>query len=113
MSSLRWGGQGGKQLWFSATRVSEGTVPPNSTWTMNSLPRVDATACHPNETDAFPAVCYDPHAPAEGGFGGLCSGWYGPDDLEIVDTVRVPVTLTPGPYVVQWRWECAAATRTQ
>ena len=30
-------------------------------------------------------------APADGGWGGLCSGWYGPDNLEVVDSVRVPV----------------------
>ena len=55
--------------------------------------------------DAFPAVCYDPNAPGEGGFDGLCSGWYGPDNIEIVDAVRVPSGLPPGAYVVQWRWE--------
>ena len=60
--------------------------------------------------DAFPAVCYDPNAPADaktgnpGGGAGLCSGWYGPENLEVVDTVRVPATLTAGEYVVQWRW---------
>ena len=36
MSSLRWGGKSGKQLFFNATRVSSGTVPENSTWTMKS-----------------------------------------------------------------------------
>ena len=52
--------------------------------------------------DAFPAPCYDPHAPADGGWGGLCSGWYGPDNLEVVDSVRVPADLPAGKYVVQW-----------
>eukprot|EP01048_Picozoa_sp_COSAG05_P018256 COSAG05_NODE_2640_length_2812_cov_471.011680_3_plen_104_part_00 len=31
MSSLRWGGKAGKQLFFNATRISHGTVPTNST----------------------------------------------------------------------------------
>lgn len=31
MSSLRWGGKAGKQLFFNATRISYGTVPTNST----------------------------------------------------------------------------------
>ena len=52
--------------------------------------------------DAFPAPCYDPHAPADGGWGGLCSGWYGPDNLEVVVSVRVPAHLPAGKYVVQW-----------
>lgn len=110
MSSLRWGGHGGKQLWFQPTRVAAGTTPTNSTWTMNPLPRVDATK-YPDPEDAFPAPCYDPNAPAEGEYGGLCSGWYGPDNLEIVDSVRLPAHLTPGAYVVQWRWDCEESSQ--
>jgi len=111
MSSLRWGGKGGKQLWFNTTRVSEGTVPPGSTWTMNPLPRVDS-ARWPDVSDAFPAPCYDPNAPGEDDkTPGLCSGWYGPDNLEVLDAVRVPATLAPGQYVVQWRWDCEESSQ--
>ena len=49
---------------------------------MNPIPRVDAKR-FPEKEDAFPAPCDDPNAPPEGGHGGLCSGWYGPDDLEV------------------------------
>jgi len=77
---------------------------------MNPLPRVDS-AMHPGAIDAFPAVCYDPNAPASGGFGGLCSGWYGPDNLEVVDAVRVPASLAAGAYVVQWRWDCEESSQ--
>mmetsp|Transcript_110706 Transcript_110706/g.220087 ORF Transcript_110706/g.220087 Transcript_110706/m.220087 type:complete len:377 (-) Transcript_110706:63-1193(-) len=112
MSSLRWGGKSGKQLWFNATRISKGTIPAGSTWTMNPLPRVDATK-YPDAMDAFPAPCYDPNAPSDANVSvqGLCSGWYGPDNLEVVDTVRVPVDLTPGEYVVQWRWDCEESSQ--
>eukprot|EP00746_Dinoflagellata_sp_MGD_P067438 gnl/MRDRNA2_/MRDRNA2_27840_c0_seq1.p1 gnl/MRDRNA2_/MRDRNA2_27840_c0~~gnl/MRDRNA2_/MRDRNA2_27840_c0_seq1.p1 ORF type:complete len:377 (+),score=54.29 gnl/MRDRNA2_/MRDRNA2_27840_c0_seq1:53-1183(+) len=112
MGSLRWGGKGGKQMWFQATRVSKGTVPTGSTWTMNPLPRADATK-YPDAMDAFPAPCYDPNAPSDGNATqyGLCSGWYGPDNLEIIDTVRIPVGLTPGEYVVQWRWDCEESSQ--
>jgi len=108
MSSLRWGKQ--RQLWFNATRVSEGTVPAGSTWTMNPIPRVDSTM-YPDAEDGFPALCYDPNAPPDHGHGGLCSGWYGPDNLEIVDTVRIPADITPGQYVVQWRWDCEESSQ--
>jgi len=103
--SLRWNGKNGRQLWFNATYVSEGVVPEGSVWAKNPLPRVDS-AVNPASWDSYPAPCYDPHAPGEGGYGGLCSGWYGPDNLEVVDSVRIPATLTPGKYVVQWRWDC-------
>jgi len=102
-SSLRWGGKQGKQLWFNATFVSEGTVPAGSTWAMNPLPRTDSTK-YPSAYDGFPAPCYEPNPPRDGGWGGLCSGWYGPDNLEIVNSVRVPAT--PGRYVLQWRYDC-------
>ena len=31
---------------------------------------------------------------------------YGPDNLEVVDAVRIPAHLAAGKYVVQWRWDC-------
>jgi hypothetical protein len=105
LSSLRWGGAGGKRLFFEGTYVSEGTVPAGSTWAMNPLPRVDATK-YPDEMDAFPAPCYEPNPPKEGGYGGLCSGWYGPDNLEVVDQVRVPRALAAGEYALGFRWDC-------
>lgn len=27
-------------------------------------------------------------------------------NLEMVDRLRIPATLRPGPYVLQWRWDC-------
>ena len=32
LSSLRWGGRAGRQMWFNGTYVREGTVPAGSTW---------------------------------------------------------------------------------
>ena len=107
--SLRWNGKNGRQLWFNGTYVSEGTVPEGSTWAMNPLPRSDS-ARYPGAMDAFPAPCYDPNPPGGCSWGGMCSGCYGPDNLEIVDAVRIPAHLTAGKYVVQWRWgECSPA----
>lgn len=34
----------------------------------------------------------------------LCSGMWGPYNLEIVDTVQIPSGLKPGKYVLGWRW---------
>jgi len=40
----------------------------------------------------------------------LCSGVWGPYDLEIVDTVTVP-EVPPGEYVVGWRWDCEESSQ--
>ena len=34
----------------------------------------------------------------------LCSGAWGPYNLEIVDKVMIPAGLKPGAYVLGWRW---------
>jgi len=38
-------------------------------------------------------------------------GWHGPDNLEVVDTVRVPSHLAAGRYVVQFRWDCEESSQ--
>ena len=40
-ASLRWGGPGGKQIFFNGTDVTEGVQPPGSVWRMNPIPRND------------------------------------------------------------------------
>lgn len=41
---------------------------------------------------------------------GVCSGdtarYPAHLGLQIVDDVQIPETLTPGHYVLQWRWDC-------
>ena len=40
---------------------------------------------------------------------GVCSGdWTGG---VIVDVVRIPADLTPGAYVLGWRWDCEESTQ--
>ena len=41
----------------------------------------------------------------------FCSGMWGPYDLLIVDTVQIPKNLTPGDYVVGFRWDCEESTQ--
>ena len=36
---------------------------------------------------------------------------WGPYDLLIVDTVKIPDNLTPGDYVLGWRWDCEESTQ--
>merc|ERR1711924_495205 len=47
------------------------------------------------------ALCPDPKMCT-----GMTDGQNAVPDLEIVDRVLIPKGLTPGPYVLGWRWDC-------
>ena len=101
--SFRWGGLNGTQVWFNGDYVSEGTNPPGSLWVKNPVPRNDGTngkgftpKCEEVPdcgTTAVESKC-------------LCSGMWGPYNLEIVDYVVLPASLKPGKWVLGWRWDC-------
>lgn len=98
-----------KQIWFDGTYVTNGTVPTGSQWARNPLPRNDhhqtgagfAPACvEPDDCDVTARCCgIDPMRCR-------CSGLWGPYNVEVVDTVRVPKGLPAGDYVLGWRWDC-------
>lgn len=130
--ALRW--NNGTTLPIRGTFVSEGTVPPGSTWAMNPIPRIDFdskssgqpkgwTGCSMHPRPATGAGCrqFDPPCPQDDGWysqpplrdsvdvEGACSGdWTGG---VIVDHVRIPAGLAPGDYVLSWRWDCEESTQ--
>jgi hypothetical protein len=73
----------GKSITIPATRTTIGTHPAGSQWTKNPIP----------ETAEFFAPPFD---------GGAGSHW----PFSLVDKVELPSSLTPGAYVVSWRWDC-------
>ena len=118
-SALRWGGDRASQLGFSPAekgwQTSEGTTPAGSMWRKNPIP----SGLWAREGPQFEPVCVEDDACiahySAGAFDskqGLCkcSGFSngGPllPNLEVVDSVRVPPSLAPGRYVLQWRWDC-------
>ena len=95
--------------------TSEGTVPVGSTWRKNPIP----SGLWEREGAQFEPVCEESEACLRTYTTGpwiekpgvcKCSGFSngGPllPNLEIVDLVRVPASLAPGKYVLQWRWDC-------
>jgi len=132
---IQWGGgyDVNNRTEIRAARVSEGTMPAGSTWTMNPIPACGDSfhggSCDENRVLTHfrsPLKCFSTQfpAPADGafGFGGaLCA--VEPRalhahpkcrctledfrkanfDFSIVDQVRVPET--PGEYVLGWRWD--------
>lgn len=117
-SVLRWGGDKSTQLPFDPKakgwETNKGTVPAGSTWRKNPVPSGLWSRMGPQ----FQPVCEESEECIRGFSEGLgarqgackCSGYSngGPllPNLEIVDRVRVPSTLAPGRYVLQWRWDC-------
>lgn len=125
--ALQW--NNGTRMSIKGTFVDEGTYPLGSTWAMNPIPRIDFDSTSSGQPESFSgcdmvggdptgAACrqFDPPCDWDDGWyatpprmhsvdvQGACSGdWTGGI---IIDQVRVPADLTPGDYVLGWRWDC-------
>lgn len=85
----------GEEHEFTATVVSEGTVPTGSQWIMNPIP-----ACSgPLGGDTPPCVGHQFEPPARGVVGFHDLSWL------VVDRLQVPADIPPGEYVLGWRWD--------
>lgn len=100
----------GSSVTIAATRVSQGTTPEGSMWTMNPVP-----ACG----DAIPGIydpnCVSPQFSPPPGCDETC--WGDSDETirdsfrhavlpTIVDHLQIPSSIAPGDYVLGWRWDC-------
>lgn len=125
---LRW--NNGTRLSIPGVWVDNGTNPIGSTWARNPIPRIDFGngggsdengSCRgrsrgPNCVN-FEPPCPDSWldvnktdsgaTPSE--VQGECSGDW--TDGIIVDEVIVPLDITPGAWVVGWRWDCEETTQ--
>ena len=108
-SSFRWNGVGGKQHFFEGTYVKDSR---SATWAMNPVPRNDtfqtgesfAPKC--DEVPGCNAHQWTNESQTAQDSTCRCSGIWGPYNMEIVDTVLIPADLTPGAYVLGWRYDC-------
>lgn len=95
----------GKEFEIPATFVSAGTLPQESTWAMNPVP-----AC----SEWTGSNCAEPQFPPPLGCDKDCWGYIGPGSASpsahalptIIDHLVVPEGLTPGDYILGWRWDC-------
>jgi len=102
LQGFRW--DNGMEFWFEGTYVSNGTVPKDSTWAMNPIPRNDTIQTGQSfkpRCDEIPD-CGSTKVMSRC----LCSGMWGPYNLQIVDQLRLPSNLPEGDYVLGWRWDC-------
>lgn len=115
--SFRWGGLGGKQIWFNGTYATDGVHPLGSMWSKMPVPagpwgyKLHGATFEPkcDEPPACRAAVehYAPQMTCQ------CSG-DGIGDiptLEIVDQVLLPADLPAGEWVLGWRWDCEESTQ--
>ena len=90
-----------------ANRTRKGTYPAGSQWTKNPIP-----ACYPYggfylKDGKCNELQFSEPAPGLSGFGTTA---YNPGKplfmFNIVDKVQIPSNLTPGRYVLSFRWDC-------
>jgi len=112
-SMLRWGGEGGRTLRFDAVSVGGAATKAGVMWRKNPVPRAwkdRATGrwgngSNHNQTGwGFEPVCADEGMDQQG-TAQACTGMWGPYNLEIVDTVRIPHALPEGRWVLSWRMD--------
>ena len=120
-SWIQYGDDASNRTAIPAHRTNKGTAPAGSTWTRNPIP-----ACqYPDGVGTI--ICrkpmFEPPLPGLFGYGGAaCStvsagagggctqeqsqAWHDKFNFNIMDQVRVPKDLTPGEYVLSFRWDC-------
>mmetsp|Transcript_9038 Transcript_9038/g.18243 ORF Transcript_9038/g.18243 Transcript_9038/m.18243 type:complete len:403 (-) Transcript_9038:115-1323(-) len=110
-SWLRWGGEGGRTLAFDPVSVTTGTKA-GVMWRKNPVPRAwktrdgrwGAGSNHLQTGWGFAPMCED-EGMDRAATTQSCTGEWGPYNLEIVDTVRVPADLPAGRWVLNWRMD--------
>jgi hypothetical protein len=125
----------GNRTAIDATRVSEGTNPPGSQWTKNPIPACGGYVGGSSTPFDIPFLsnCHRPqfepplkeHIPAHRnlkplpglyGFGVGAVGpvmdpkefkyWQDVFSFNLIDRVQIPADLSPGEYVLSFRWDC-------
>merc|ERR1712232_1374326 len=114
---------GANRTAIPATRVSEGTFPKGSVWTMNPIPACRGVPAGGVGTPECPAPLFEPPLPGlfgygkaactkvKAGSGGDCTEeqaqyWRAKFSFNIIDEVQVPKSLELGEYVLSFRWDC-------
>lgn len=104
----------GSQFEIPAKSVSEGTFPEGSMWRMNPVPPCSGERAGFNELGCDEGPQFQPPP----GCNERCWGYQSGDSVQpgvedtereipsVVDLVKIPEDLTPGDYVLSFRWDC-------
>lgn len=94
-----------RYVYENGTVVPQGDRPGVGAWVRNPIPDNTQAGSHTpvkHSATEFPPPCVDPSNPNGGG---QCQGER-PFNVAIVDILQIPPTITPGQYVLGFRWDC-------
>lgn len=114
-----------------AMDVTEGVYPEGAAWRMNPIPACncdkgynctntdDQTVYTAYEAGKGDGVCefgyqFEPSWPTGYGYWGSLAHWTKEEDSlmwTMVDKLRIPKSLKPGPYLMQWRWDAESSSQ--
>jgi len=114
MQWVQFGDDVSTKIEFEAHRTKEGTFPEGSEWTRNPIPNCLYTA-DPGpdgyyglyDVNCTLGTQFPPPAPGLFGYAQKPAPYYTPTfAFSIVDQLAVPSDITPGEYVLSFRWDC-------
>jgi len=110
---IQWNDNPKNRTEITALRTTEGTTPAGSQWTRDPIPACDAAGGGvftdlSNSCRISGGYQFKPPTPRAAGFGTYFQGndaiaYLG---FNIVDQIQIPADLTPGKYVLSFRWDC-------
>jgi len=108
MSWVQVGEDESTKVSFKANRTREGTVPKGSEWSKNPIPNCAGLGGGFMDPDASCPGGLQFPAPAPGLFGQGANVHPGVGLFQwtLMDELEVPADLTPGDYVLSFRWDC-------
>jgi len=113
---VQYGDDVDNRIEFKALRTREGTFPEGSHWTRDPIPNCLYDFEDPlfgiYDINCTNGTQYPPPAPGLLGYGQKPAPTYEPTfAFSIVDHLVVPDHLTPGDYVLSFRWDCEQTTQ--
>jgi len=112
-SWIQWGANPKNRTEIPALRTTKGTTPAGSQWTRNPIPACDTSGGGvftdtSNACSVSGGYQFKPATPRAAGFGTYFQ--MGDENayltFSIVDKIQIPSDLTPGKYVLGFRWDC-------
>lgn len=110
-SWIQWGEDESSRVEFTNVQTADGI------WARDPIPACKgfdggAVSCTSDECTESGGYQFDPPAPGVGGFGEYYLAGFKPTfGFNVVDKLKVPADLTPGNYVLSFRWDCEQTTQ--